>query len=176
MDLNLFGGWGQVVTVLFNTVVLYAYVILLLRIGGKRTSGKIATFDFGSIIVIGPLIATTILSSTVTLVDGLAALTAFVALQWLVSYLATRSAVFARIVTSPPTVLFSDGAFLRENIAAQRVHEDEIVAHIRGAGHAGTDTVKAVVLESTGDLSVVASTVPEKPAESDEALPGRFER
>lgn len=176
MDFNFFDGWGRMAVVLMKALILYAYALLLLRVGGKRTSGRIASFDFVSIIVLGPILATTILSSMVAFADGLVALTAIVALQWVVSHLSTRSKWFAGLVTSPPTELFADGRFLQENIAVQRVHEDEILAQIRLAGHASMDSVKAVVLESTGDISVVNATVPEKPAVSDEALPGRLQR
>ncbi|MDP9379466.1 MAG: hypothetical protein M3Q29_04820 [Chloroflexota bacterium] len=176
MDLNLFTGWDRLAVVLLKTLILYCYVILLLRVGGKRTMGKIATFDFVSIIIMGPLVATTILSSTVALADGLAALTGFVALQWLVSYMSTRSKRFAGIVTAPPSLLFSDTGFVRKNVLAQRVHEDEIAAAIRAAGHATTDSVKAVVLESTGEISIIASSVPDNPVTADELVLGSVER
>ncbi len=172
MDLNLFGGWERLAAVLLKTGILYCYTILLIRLGGMRTTGKIATFDFVSIIIMGPIIATTILSSTVALVDGMAALTGFVALQWLVSFLATQNKRFARIVTSPPRVLFANGEFVTKNILAQRMHEDEIIAKIRAAGHASTDSVKAVILESTGDVSVIDATEPETPAREDGAVFG----
>ncbi len=173
MNFNLFSSWDQLVVVVVKTAIMYMYGVLLLRLGGKRTTGRIATFDYISVIVIGPLIATSILSSTIALVDGMAALTAFVGLQWLVSYLATRNKVFARLVTTPPSVLFADERFLQKNINAERVHEDEIMSKIRVAGHASTASVKAVILESTGDIAVINAAVPEKPVQVDPAVLGR---
>lgn len=176
MNLHIFNGWDSVAGVLLKTLILYVYTIFLLRIGGKRVMGKISTFDFVSIIIMGPLIATSILSANVAIIDGMIALTAFVALQWLVSYLSVRSRRFARIVTNSPRVLFADARFLRENIAHERIHEDEIIAKIREAGYATTDSVKAVVLESSGDLSVIAAAVPEKPVEEDPIVLGSLQQ
>jgi uncharacterized membrane protein YcaP (DUF421 family) len=173
VNFNLFSSWEHLAVVVLKTAMMYVYGVLLLRLGGKRTTGRIATFDYISVIVIGPLVASTILSSSVALLDGMAALTGFVGLQWVVSYLATRSPWFAGIVTTPPSVLFSESEFLRKNINSERVHEDEIMSKIRVAGHASTASVKAVILESTGDIAVINAAVPDKPVEVDPAVLGR---
>jgi len=176
LGLGLFSGWERVVAVLLKTVVLYGYVLILLRLGGKRTTGRISTFDFISVIVIGPLTAATIISPGIALAEGLVALTAFVALQWVVSSLAIRSTRFAHLVTSPPSVLLAKDGFVREHLRDQRIREDEILATIRASGHASAESVQAVVLESTGDLSVVAAAVPEKPVEQDRPMVHSLDR
>lgn len=60
-------------------------------------------------------------------------------------------------MTNPPTLLYFRGEFLRRAMRDQRVTEAEIRSAVRKEDLGSMDEVEAVVLESTGDVSVVKS-------------------
>ena len=176
MDLGLFGGWSTMVGALIEALVFYAYAILLLRVAGKTTVGTARIFDFVSTVAMGTMIGSTIISSSIALTTGLAGLTVLVALQWSVAYASSRSARFYRITTNTPRLLYHGSRFLDESLGAERITRDDVLAKIRESGHPNLGSVAAVVLETTGNVAVISSSVPAHSAELDDALMGPVAR
>jgi len=116
---------------LIEAVVFYSYAVLLLRIAGKTTVGTARIFDFVSTVAMGTTIGSTIISPSIALTTGLVGLTALVALQWAVAYASSRSARFYRITTNTPRLLYDGSRFLDENLEAERVTRDDVMAKIR---------------------------------------------
>jgi uncharacterized membrane protein YcaP (DUF421 family) len=176
VDLGLFGGWGSALGTLIEAVVFYFYAILLLRISGKTTVGTARIFDFVRTVAMGTMIGSTIISSTIALTTGLVGLTALVALQWAVAYASSRSGRFYRITTNTPRLLYDGSRFLDENLSDERITREDVKAKIRESGHPNMESVAAVVLETTGNVAVLSSSVPTEPAEPDERLMGPVAR
>ncbi len=143
--------------VVVETVVFYWYALLLLRVAGKRTVAKMTIFDFLSTVAMASIIAGTVISDSVALAEGLAALTTLVALQWIVAFLAARSERFYGLITNTPRLLYENSRFLDKNLLDERVAHSEVIAKIREAGHLSPDSVHSVVLETTGDVTVLSS-------------------
>ena len=176
MDLGLFGVWGGMVGALIEAVVFYLYAILLLRVAGKTTVGTARIFDFVSTVAMGTIVGSTIISSSIALTTGLVGLTALVALQWSVAYASSHSGRFYRITTNTPRLLYDGSRFLDENLNDERITRDDVKAKIRQSGHPNLESVAAVVLETTGNVAVISSSVPTKAAEPDESLMGSVVR
>ncbi len=133
----------------------YAGLVLFLRATGKRTLSKMNAFDFVVTVALGSTLATVLLSSEVSLAEGLLAFALLCGLQYIVAFLSVRSQGFQRLVKAEPTLLFFDGGFLWEAMKRERVSEEEVLASIREEGVSGTSSVEAVVLETDGSMSVV---------------------
>ena len=172
MELGLFGGWDSAIGALIEAVVFYFYAILLLRVSGKTTVGTARIFDFVSTVAMGTMVGSTIISSSLALTTGMVGLTAIVALQWTVAYASSRSARFYRITTNTPRLLYDGSRFYDENLSDERITREDVLAKIRQSGPPTLESVAAVVLETTGNVAVISSSVPSKPAEPDESLMG----
>ena len=176
MDLGLFGGWAGMEGALVEAAVLYPYAVLVLRLAGKTTVGTARIFDFVSTVAMGTMVGSTIISKSIALTTGLAGLTALVALQWAVAYASSRSGLFYRITTNTPRLLYDGSRFLEENLRAERMTREDVLAKIREGGHPNLESVAAVVLETTGNVAVIGSSVPSEPAEPDEDVMGPVAR
>lgn len=155
MDTEALFGTGQAATIAVKAVVFYAYMVLLLRISGKRTTMQMTTFDFVSTVAMATIIGSTILQGTITLIEGVVAVTALVGMQWVAGQLSARSAGIRHLITSKPSILYQNGEFLEENLAAERVSREQIMQKVRAAGHASTASIHAIVMESAGTISIV---------------------
>ncbi len=80
-----FDSWSGVVRVWAVGSAGYASLVLILRLSGKRTLAKLNAFDMVVTVALGSTLATILLSSTVSWVEGVAALVALAALQLLVA-------------------------------------------------------------------------------------------
>ena len=150
-----FDGWEGLVRVVVLGVLGYVALIVMLRASRKRTLAQMNVFDFVYIVVMGELLAMTIMDDHVSLARGLVALAVLILLQAFISWLTTKSERVERFINGEPTLLFHRGRFLRDAMRAQRVTEDEILSAAREEGVADMGDVEAVVLETNGSFSVV---------------------
>lgn len=150
-----FESWSSVGRVLLTGVCVYVALVLLLRISGKRTLAKMNAFDFVVTVALGSTLATVVTSKQVPLVDGVVALALLIGLQFAIAWSATRSQRLNGVIKSQPRVVFHDGSFARAAMRDERITEDEIRAAIRQASVGGFDQVESVILESSGEISVV---------------------
>lgn len=152
----VFNSFGDILRVIVGGIVIYAFLVLLLRISGKRTLSKMNAFDLIVTVSLGSTAASTILSENVALAEGGTALAILVAMQYLVAWLSVRSQSFRGLVKNEPTLLLRDGNLLSNALRKERVTGEEVRAAIRDAGIAQVEDVGAVILETDGTLSVLS--------------------
>lgn len=156
MDVEtLFGGWAATLRVVVTCVLGYTGVVVLVRISGKRTLAQLNAFDWIVTVAFGSMLATTVLSDEVALVDGLAGFVTLAALQFAVTWISTRARSMQRLVKNEPALLVHRGELLRDALRRERISEDEILQALRTRGAASIGELEAVVLETNGELSVL---------------------
>lgn len=150
-----FNGWSGILRLLLVGVPAYIALVLLLRVSGKRTLSKLNAFDFVVTVAFGSILATALLDRTLPLLEVVAAFVLLVLLQLMVTWSAVRSRTVDRIVKNEPALLYHDGSFLHDAMRRERVTEGEILAAARSQGHGDVASVRSVVLETDGTLSVI---------------------
>lgn len=154
----IFDGWDGVLRILLIAPAAYVALIVILRISGKRTLAKLNAFDFIITIAIGSTLASVITSSTLSLLDGLAALGLLVGMQFMVTSASVRWPWFNEAVKAEPTLLVRHGELLPQAMRRQRITSDEIEAAIRQSGGRGVQDAEAVFLETDGSLAVTRAS------------------
>ena len=150
-----FDTWTDVVRVVLIGSAAYITVVLVLRISGKRTLAKLNAFDLVVTVAVGSTLATILLNTDVSFVEGSTALALLAALQYVAATTSTRYRVGRRALTAHPTLLLSHGRLLGDALRGQRVSADEIRQAIRSSGHGDVSQIAGVTLESDGSLSVI---------------------
>ena len=84
-----------------------------LRVSGKRTLSKLNAFDLVVTVALGSVLATVVLNSDVSLIEGLLAFVLLCALQYKIAWLSTRLRRFREIIKSEPSLLLRSGEYLR---------------------------------------------------------------
>lgn len=150
-----FDFWLDLLRVLGVGAAAYAFVVITLRVSGKRTLSQMNAFDFVVTVALGSTLATILLSKDVSWAEGVTALALLAALQFLVAWASTRWRGFRRAVTSEPVVLLSGGVLHPDAIRANRLTESQVMQAIRNGGYGDVSLVGAVVLEPNGTVSVI---------------------
>ncbi len=156
----IFDSWYGLVRVVVAGTLAYVALIIVLRTTGKRTLSKMNAFDFVITVALGSTLATIVLSRDVAILEGVVALIVLVMLQYAVAWVAVRSPQFRNAVKSQPTLLFYRGVFQHAALRRERVTEGEVRSAVRGQGLGSMDDVEAVILETAGELSVIAHKPP----------------
>jgi uncharacterized membrane protein YcaP (DUF421 family) len=160
MDLlePLGASWSVLGTVLISTVAVYVAVIVLTRLSGVRSLAKMSSFDFAATVAVGSTVAATSLATT-TLSNGLLVLSLLYGLQYLVASLRRRD-LLRGLTDNAPILLVAGDRVIEDNLRHARVSREELYSKLRMAGVHRLDQVRAVVMETTGDMSVLRADEP----------------
>lgn len=145
--------WDRVGLILLSAVLMMAAVVVIIRVVGLRSLSKMSSFDFAVTVAIGSVLGGAVATST-SVADGAFAIASLLAVQAAVSAL-RRFTRFEKVVDNTPTLLMSDGEFLPEDLDRCRVTRADIMTKLREANVLELSDVRAVVLETTGDISVL---------------------
>ena len=140
--------------VIVSSATIVVVVIAVARINGLRTFSKMSSFDFAVTVAIGSVIATVAVSAT-SLLNGVIGVVAIVITQRLISTLRMRSVAFERAVGNDPVLLMAGSRILEDNLSTTGVTVADVRAKLREANVTEWSEVRAVVLETTGDVSVL---------------------
>ena len=150
-----FDSWGSVARILIVGALAYLIMVAIVRVSGKRTLSQLNAFDLIVSVSMGSVLATTITSTDLTLVDGIVGFAVLAGMQYLVAWMSSKKPSARTVITANPTVLVRDGELLHDEIADNRLVESEILQAIRANGTGDVAEVRAVVLETDGTLSVI---------------------
>lgn len=149
-------GWDAIVRGVVLTVAALLWVLLVVRVVGLRSFSKMTAFDFVATVATGSLLAN---AATATrwseFVQVVVAVMALMAVQAALAALRKASGTAREVLSNTPILLLRDGQFLEDAMRISRVARDDVLAKIRGANVSSISDVRAVVLETTGDISVL---------------------
>lgn len=156
--LSQFGASGaRLVSAASAAVAVYVAVIVATRVAGLRSFSKMSSFDFAMTVAIGSLIASAA-AGQAPLATVLIGVTVLFACQFGVALL-RRHGLLGGAVDNSPLLLMDGSEILHDNLASARVTLDDLHGKLREANVLGYDQVRAVVLETTGDVSVLHGDV-----------------
>lgn len=143
---------------LFQTIIgcaiIFVVIIVLTRIIGLRTFAKFTAYDFAVTVAIGSLISSMLTSNT-SLAHGFTAIAGLLTLAFLISWLQKRYSFLNSIIVNSPLLLMDGNTILYDNLKYARIKKEQLISKLREANVLNYDQVFAVVLESTGDISVL---------------------
>jgi uncharacterized membrane protein YcaP (DUF421 family) len=169
----VYSGIEPLIRILVVGVGMYVALVLFLRISRSRTLSTMSAFDFVVTVAIGSAFGRALTAKDVAFTEALVAFALLVALQYVVTWIQIRWPLFRRLVTNPPALLYFRGEFVDEEMRRQRVTEAELLTAARKKNVGSLEAVEAIVLESSGEFSVITSV--EDASEFSEPLDGTVE-
>ncbi|MDB2385151.1 DUF421 domain-containing protein, partial [Polaribacter sp.] len=124
---------------------------------GLRSFAKFTAYDFAFTIAIGSIVAS-ILTSSTTIVHGSVAIASLLALTFIFSYLQKKFSWLSSLISNKPLLLMDKNKILYKNLKKARIEKSQLLAKLREANVLNFNQVEAVILEATGDISVLHSS------------------
>lgn len=144
----------SLIAIILTAIGIYIALVIMTRISGKRSFSKMSSFDFAITVAIGSIFATAIVSKSVSLQQGIIGLLSIYVIQIVVAF-ARRWNFIQNLIDNKPTLLMKDGKVIEGNLKKCHVTVSDLKAKLREANVIQLSEVKAVVFESTGDISVL---------------------
>jgi uncharacterized membrane protein YcaP (DUF421 family) len=135
-------------------VVVYVFLIALLRLTGKRQVGQLAPFDLVLLLVLSNAVQNSMNGGDNSLVGGLVSATTLVAANWLVSLATYRSKRLAAAIEGRPQLLVHNGKLYEDVLSRAKLTHHELNAALRQGGCSCIEEVHTAVLENNGTISV----------------------
>ncbi len=132
------------------------WIAVTVQIVGLRSFSKMTAFDFVSTVATGSLLANAASATEWTsFLQSSVGVTALLLVQALIALGRRQGGFIRRYLENQPALLMREGEFCRAEMARTRVTEADIYAKLREANVMNLREVRAVVLETTGDISVL---------------------
>ena len=160
-----FNGWEPILRTMVSGFCTYLTMVIILRISGKRTLSQMTPFDMVIPFTLGPILASTVLLSNVTIFQGLFAFGFLILLHKIMALFSVRFSQVRRLVEPEPTLLLHQGVLLKDAMHKEHVTEVEILKALRTHGLSSIKEADAVILEGDGSYNVIRRSLVENPAD-----------
>jgi uncharacterized membrane protein YcaP (DUF421 family) len=135
--------------------VVYLFLLVLLRVTGKRQVGQLAPFDLVLLLVLSNAVQNSMNGGDNSLVGGLITAGTLVGLNYAVSYSTFRSKRLEALIEGRPQVIIHNGQVFEDVMKSAKLTHHELNAALRRTGCSCVDEVQAAILENNGSISVI---------------------
>lgn len=136
-----------------RAVAIYAMVMVLMRVSGKRAMGQFTPFDLVLLILIGNAVQNGINGGDNSLTGALLMAATLIVLNYLVAFATSRSRRIERMVEGVPVVVARDGKVFREVLRRELVSADDFDEAMRNGGVRAPGDIELALLETNGRIS-----------------------
>lgn len=140
---------------IIRAFAVYLFVLILLRIGGKKQMGQMSATEFVAILLISNAVQNSMNGGDNSLLGGMILATALVFLSAVISYVTYKSRFFRSIFEGTPTLLIHNGKLIRKHMLKERLSESELRTLLRKQGVHNIHEIDTAILEADGTLSVI---------------------
>jgi uncharacterized membrane protein YcaP (DUF421 family) len=139
-----------------KTTIVYAFLIIGLRVLGKRELGQMSLYDLVLIVILGNAVQNAMINNDNTLGGGLVAAAVLLIVNRGFNQVIARSKTAERYLIGEPVLLVNDGKLLRASMEREGITNEQLEAALREHGFDGLADVHMVVLEVDGTMSVIS--------------------
>lgn len=139
----------------FRAVFGYLFLVLMVRVVGRRPGKQMAPFDFVLIFFIGGLTLTGMVADDRSLTNSFSQIVTVAFIHFLLTMARRRSRRFALFLDGTPLVLLSKGQWYSETLDKMTFSTDDVMAAIRSKGLENPERVSWAVLERSGGITII---------------------
>lgn len=140
---------------IIHAIIGYFFLLLVVRVLGRRPGGQLTLFEFVIVFLIGGVIILATVGDDRSVTNCTCAIIAIGLLHYAVSWLKGRFPRFGAIVDGTPLVLLKDGKWQNEAMKSTRIDPEDVMASARGKGLKSLTEIRYAVLERNGGISII---------------------
>lgn len=153
-----FGGWDAILRIIVITTCGYVAMIVLLRYAGWRRLTRMRLFDFIVAVTIGSAFGRMLTAREVGVVDAIVVFATLILLQQLGAWVQRSSRRLSPLMSPPPVLVYFRGQVMEDALRRHRLQHAELLQAVREEGIGSLTDVHAIVLEPSGEFSVIAAS------------------
>lgn len=147
--------WSEILQVAYKTVLCYFFLLLCLKLMGKREIGKISAFDIVVFFVISELFSLSLNEPDHSILRSIIPVAIIVLLQLITAFISLKIPKMRRVVEGQKTYIIYKGKLLQDEMKKQRYTIEDLLTQLRTKDIQSPSDVEYAVLENNGMLSVI---------------------
>jgi len=141
--------------IVLRAAVAFVFMIVLLRVVGRRELSSLEPFDLVLLIVMGDLIQQGVTQSDYSFTGLLLSVGTFAALTVALSFLGFRFPRLRPVLEAGPLIIVQDGKLIEKNLRKERITPEEVAGEARMQQIGSIEDVAWGVLEGSGKMSFI---------------------
>ena len=143
--------WWELV---LRGIFVYVFLLIILRITGKRQTGQLAPFDLVLLLVLSNAVQNAMIGGDITVLGGIISATTLIALDYAVAFMTYKSRKMEAWIEGTPRILIRDGVLNEDVMRSELLTRHELAAALREAGCAEIERVRVATLENNGQINI----------------------
>lgn len=142
-----------------RALLVYGFVLMVLRFTGRRSLGSMTPFDFVMLLIISETTQSAMTDMDNSLTNSFLLILTFVATNIFLSLVKEQFPRLEKLIDGEPVLLVENGRPIEHRLRKTRVGLDDVMRSARETqGLERLEQVKYAVLESTGHISIIPQT------------------
>jgi uncharacterized membrane protein YcaP (DUF421 family) len=139
-----------------RAVVVYAFLLVAIRVFGRRELGQLTAFDLIVLLTLSNILQNAMIGNDNSLWGGIIGAAVLLSANFAVAYAVFRSRRFERVVNGGPRVLIHDGEVQADAMRSEKLTEQDLMSAIRREGLESLADVHLAISEPNGMISVIS--------------------
>ena len=141
--------------VFVRTLILYTFIVVIMRLMGKRQIGQLQPSELVVALVIADLAAVPMGNVGIPLANGIIpAITLFI-MEELLSLISLKSERARGIISGKPSILIERGVIMEQELRRIRYNLNDLLEQVRLKDFSNLEDIDYAILETSGQLSVI---------------------
>ncbi len=143
-------------TVAIRAAVVYVFIILAIRLFGKKELSQLSVIDLVFILLISNAVQNAMVGNNTSLPAGIIAATSLFIINYLFKLLLFRSRKISSLIQGDPLMLIYKGKVIKEHLDRAKITEAELAEAVREHGVQNISAVDLAILEVDGNISILS--------------------
>lgn len=143
------------VVMLLRSVVIFLFVLFVIRVMGKRQVGEMQPFEFVITLIIADLACIPMAELAVPLVHGIVPIFTLLVLHFFICFIARKSTKLRYVLTGRPAILISPKGISYNELKKLNMTIDDLIESLRGSDIFNLGDVAYAIMETNGKLCVI---------------------
>lgn len=159
---------GQAMRTVLRIAFIYVFLMLALRVMGKRELSKMSAIELVMLLLIPELFSQAAVGEDASMTNAVIATATLLTLVLLTSIASHLSSRAHSLISGTPTVLVRSGRYIEENMNRERIAPDELLAEMHKAGYERLEQIRWAILEDDGKISLIPVEGEDMPQANDD--------
>lgn len=150
----------------FRSILIYIFVLVVMRLMGKREIGQLQPFELAIAIMIADLASIPMTDPGIPISNGIISILGLLLMHLIISIINMKSIKAREIICGRPTILIYRGKIDEKALKKERFTINELEERLRGNNVTSLGDVEYAILETSGQVTVIQkpekrNTIPE---------------
>lgn len=142
-------------TIFIRTIIIYTFVLIAIRLMGKHEIGQLQPYELVVTIIIADVASLPMQNVSIPLIQGIVPILGLLFAQIVASVLSFKSKIIHKYISGKPTILVAKGQIIEDNLRKQKYTLESLLEQIRVCGYSTLLDLDYVILETSGQISVI---------------------